>query len=47
MDFLFVYLFDFNQLVKNDINTYDNIQKITTNQGNDYATGCLRQRMFI
>ena len=35
----------FEQLAKNYIRTYDNIQKITTGQRNDYATcfllGCL------
>ena len=31
----------FDQPVKNDIKTYDNIRKITTGQGDDCATGCL------
>ena len=31
----------FNQLVKNDKVTYENIRKITVGQGDDYATGCL------
>ena len=31
----------FDQPIKNDIKTYDNIRKITTGQGNDYTTGCL------
>ena len=31
----------FNQPVKNDLRTYDNIQKIATGQGDDYTTGCL------
>ena len=30
----------FDQPVKNDIRTYDNIRKITTGQGDDYTTGC-------
>ena len=30
----------FDQLVKNDLRTYDNIRKITTGQGNDYTAGC-------
>ena len=30
----------FDQPVKNDIRTYDNIQKITTGRGDDYKTGC-------
>ena len=31
----------FCQLVKNDKITYENIRKIATGQGDDYATGCL------
>ena len=31
----------FDQPVKRDIRTYDNIRKITTGQGDDYTTGCL------
>ena len=31
----------FDQLVKTDKRTYDNILKITAGQGDDYATGCL------
>ena len=31
----------FDQPVKNDIRTYDNIRKITSGQGDDCATGCL------
>ena len=31
----------FDQPVKSDMRTYDNIQKIGTGQGDDYATGCL------
>ena len=31
----------FDQPVKNDLKRYDNIQKIATGQGDDYATGCL------
>ena len=31
----------FNQPVKNDLITYDNIRKIATGQGDDYITGCL------
>ena len=31
----------FDQPVKNDIRQYDNIRKISTGQGDDYATGCL------
>ena len=31
----------FNQLVKNDKVTYENIRKISTRQGDKYTTGCL------
>ena len=31
----------FDQPIKNDIKTYENIQKITTGQEGDYTTGCL------
>ena len=31
----------FDQPVKNNSRTYDNIWKIATGQGNDYTTGCL------
>ena len=31
----------FNQLVKNEEKTYDNIRKITNGQGDGYLTGCL------
>ena len=31
----------FNQPVKNDKVTYENIRKIATGQGDDYTTGCL------
>ena len=31
----------FDQPVKNDLRTYENIQKITTGQGYDYRAGCL------
>ena len=31
----------FDQLVRNDLITYDNIRKIATGQGDDYTTGCL------
>ena len=31
----------FDQPAKNDLRTYDNVQKITIGQGDDYATGCL------
>ena len=31
----------FDQPVKNNLITYENIRKITTGQGDDYTTGCL------
>ena len=31
----------FDQSVKNDLRTYDNVQKITISQGDDYTTDCL------
>ena len=31
----------FDQPVKNNLRTYDNIRKIATNKGDDYMTGCL------
>ena len=31
----------FEQPIKNDIKTYENIWKITTGQGDDYTTDCL------
>ena len=31
----------FDQPVKNNLRTYDNIWKISTGQGDDYTTGCL------
>ena len=31
----------FDQPIKNDIKTYDNIPKILTSQGDDYTTGCI------
>ena len=31
----------FDQVVKNNLRTYDNIQKIATDQSEDYTTGCL------
>ena len=37
----------FDQLVKNDLRTYDNIRQITTSQGDDYTTGCLLDYPFF
>ena len=31
----------FDQPVKSDLTTYENIRKIATGQGDDYTTGCL------
>ena len=31
----------FDQPIKNDLKTQDNIRKIETGQGDDYTTGCL------
>ena len=31
----------FDQTIKNDLKTYDNIRKIATGQGDDCTTGCL------
>ena len=31
----------FDQAVKNDKITYENIRKVSTGQGDDYTTGCL------
>ena len=31
----------FDQPIKNDFKTYDNIRKISTDQGDDYITGCV------
>ena len=31
----------FDQPIKNDIKTYNSIRKITTDQRDDYKTGCL------
>ena len=31
----------FNQLVRNNLRTYESIRKIETGQRDDYATGCL------
>ena len=31
----------FDQSIKNDLKTYDDIRKIATGQGDNYTTGCL------
>ena len=37
----------FDQPIKNDKITYENIRKIATGQGDDYATGCLLIYQYI
>ena len=37
----------FDQLVKNDMRTYDNIHKYATCQGDDYTTGCLQDYNYF
>ena len=37
----------FDQPVKNDLVTYESIQKIATGQGGDYTTGCLLDYNFF
>ena len=36
----------FDQPVKNDQVTYENIRKIATGQGDDYATGCFLDYIY-
>ena len=37
----------FDQPIKNNKVTYENIRKITTGQGDDYATGCLLDSSYF
>ena len=37
----------FEQPVKNDLKTYDNIRKIAISQGDDYTTGCLLDYIYF
>ena len=37
----------FDRTVKNNLITYDNIQKIATGQGDDYTTGCLLDHNYL
>ena len=37
----------FDQPIKNDLKTYDNIRKIATGQGEDYRTGCLQHYPYF
>ena len=40
-------LFVFDQPVKNNKVTYENIRKIATGQGGDYTTGCLLDYIYF
>ena len=37
----------FDQTIKNDLRTYDNIRKILTGQGDDYTTGSLLDYPYL
>ena len=37
----------FDQPLKGNLRTYDNIQKIATAQGDDYTAGCLLDYPYI
>ena len=37
----------FDQSIKNDLKTYDNITKIQTGQGDDYTTECLLDYSYL
>ena len=37
----------FDQTIKNDKITYDNIRKIETDKEDDYATGCLLDYIYL
>ena len=37
----------FNQPIRTDLITYDNIQKIATGRGDDYTTGCLPDYNYL
>ena len=37
----------FDQPLKSNLRTYDNIQKIATAQGDDYKAGCLLDYPYI
>ena len=37
----------FDQPVKNDLGTYENMQKIATDQGDDYTTGCQLDYLYF
>ena len=38
---------EIDELVKNDLRTYDNIRKIATGQGDDYRAGCLLDYNYL
>ena len=37
----------FDQTIKNDLRTYDNIHKIATGQGDHCTTGCLLDHLYF
>ena len=37
----------FDQPIKNNLKTYDNIRKIVTGQDDDYTTGCLPDYLYF
>ena len=37
----------FDQPIKDDKITYDNVRKIDTDQGDDYTTGCLLEYVYF
>ena len=37
----------FDQPLKNDLKTYDNIRKMGTYQGDDYTNGCLLDYLYF
>ena len=37
----------FNQTIKNDLKTFDNILKIATGHGDDYTTRCLLEYPYF
>ena len=37
----------FDKPVKSNMRVYDNIRKISTDQGNDCATGCLQDYLYF
>ena len=37
----------FDQTIKNDIRTYDNIKKVSADKGDNYTTGCLLDFVYF